>query len=107
MVNTAGRARALRSVAVSGSVYNKLYNPAFVLMQYFGYLRRNPDDAPDNSLDGYDLWLVKLKRFTLPGEDERDESVALARVRRAEMVRTFLLSAEYRRRFQGDPSRGS
>ena len=27
------------------------YNPAFVLMQYFGYLRRNVDQ------DGYDFWL--------------------------------------------------
>ena len=25
------------------------FNSAFVLMQYFGYLRRNPDDAPDNN----------------------------------------------------------
>lgn len=41
-----GRAAALGSVADSGSVYNKQYNPAFVLMQYVGYLRRNPNDAP-------------------------------------------------------------
>ena len=25
------------------------FNRAFVLMQYFGYLRRNPNDAPDGS----------------------------------------------------------
>ncbi len=105
--DTAGRARALRSVVESGSVYNKLYNPAFVLMQYFAYLRRNPDAAPDNGFDGYDFWLSKLDRFTAPGEDARDERVALSRVRRAEMVRAFLLSAEYRGRFHGDPNRGS
>jgi CSLREA domain-containing protein len=105
--DAAGRAHALRAVVESGSVYNKLYNPAFVLMQYFAYLRRNPDSAPDNNFDGYNFWLSKLNQFTRPGEDARDERVALARVRRAEMVRAFLLSAEYRGRFQGDPSRGS
>ena len=104
--NFSGRASALRSVAESASVYNKLYNPGFVLMQYFAYLRRNPDAAPDNNFDGYNYWLSKLDQFTQPGEDARDESVALARVRRAEMVRAFLLSSEYRGRFQGDPSRG-
>jgi hypothetical protein len=105
--DNAGRAASLRSVVESGSVYNRLYNPAFVLMQYFAYLRRNPDAAPDNNFDGYNFWLAKLDQFTLPGEDTRNESVALARVRRAEMVRAFLLSAEYRGRFQGDPNRGS
>jgi hypothetical protein len=49
------RADALRSVVESGSVYNKLYNPGFVLMQYFAYLRRNPDAAPDNNFDGYNF----------------------------------------------------
>jgi CSLREA domain-containing protein len=105
--DTAGRARALRSVVESGSVYNKLYNPAFVLMQYFAYLRRDPNSAPDTNYDGYNFWLAKLNSVTQPGEDARDERVALARVRRAEMIRAFLLSTEYRGRFQGDPSRGS
>lgn len=105
--DAAGRASSLRNVVESGSVYNKLYNPAFVLMQYFAYLRRNPDNPPDNNFDGYNFWLSKLNQFTRPGEDARDESVALARVRRAEMIRAFLLSSEYRGRFQGDPNRGS
>ncbi|MGB8507079.1 MAG: hypothetical protein WCD76_01625, partial [Pyrinomonadaceae bacterium] len=93
-------------VVESGSVYNKLYNPAFVLMQYFAYLRRNPDNAPDNNFNGYNFWLSKLNQFTRPGEDARDERVALARVRRAEMVRAFIISGEYRGRFQGDSNRG-
>ena len=59
-----GRARALRVVVESGSVYNKLYNPAFVLMQYFGYLRRDPDDFPDFDFDGYDFWLRNWIRST-------------------------------------------
>jgi hypothetical protein len=70
-------------------------------MQYFGYLRRNPDDEPDFNFDGYDFWLGKLDQFSLPGEDVRGESVALGRVHRAEMVRAFIESAEYRRRFFG------
>ena len=95
----AGRAAALRSVAESDSVYRRLYNPAFVLSQYFGYLRRDPADAPDFGFTGYDFWLDKMNAFSSPGEDVRDEAVALARVRRAEMVRAFVTSIEYRRRF--------
>jgi hypothetical protein len=101
--DTAGRAAALKAVADSDAVYNALYNPSFVLMEYYGYLRRNPDDAPDNNFTGYDFWLGKLNRFSLPGENVRDETVALRRVRRAEMVRAFIESIEYRQRFQGAP----
>jgi hypothetical protein len=72
-------------------------------MQYFGYLRRNPDDAPDFNFSGYDFWLSKLNQFTRAGEDVRDEAVAFGRVRRAEMVRAFIESMEYRRRFAGAP----
>ncbi|HVF44319.1 MAG TPA: CSLREA domain-containing protein [Pyrinomonadaceae bacterium] len=103
----AGQAAALRSVVESGSVFNKLYNESFVLMEYFGYLRRNPSDPPDNNLDGYQFWLDKLNSATPPGEDARDETVAIRRIRRAEMVRSFLRSTEYRGRFGGDPSRGN
>ncbi|HEX8119483.1 MAG TPA: hypothetical protein VF521_19545, partial [Pyrinomonadaceae bacterium] len=83
----------------SRSVYNRQYNAAFVVMQYYGYLRRAPNDQPDVGFAGYDFWLSKLDSFSLPGEDVRDERVALARVNRAEMVRAFILSAEYRQRF--------
>ena len=97
--DTAGRAAALRNIVESGAVFNKLYNPAFVLMQYFGYLRRNPNDAPDGNFSGYDFWLMKMDQFSLPGEDVRDAQVALARVQRAEMVKAFIISGEYRGRF--------
>ncbi len=102
--NQTGRIGALRSVIESNSVYQKQYNPAFVLMQYFGYLRRNPDDAPDNNFSGYDFWLNKLNQFSQPNEDVRDETVALKRVQRAEMVKAFLVSSEYRERFGGSPT---
>ena len=99
-----GRAAALRSVADSNSVFQKQYNPAFVLMEYYGYLRRNPDDAPDNNFAGYDFWLNKMNQFSQTGEDVRNESVALGRVKRAEMVKAFLVAGEYRQRFAGSPT---
>ena len=99
---TESRATALARVADTRSVFNALYNRALVLMQYFGYLRRNPDDPPDNNLNGYNFWLGKLNSFSLPGEDVRDPVVALARIRRAEMVEAFIDSTEHRSRF-GQP----
>jgi hypothetical protein len=99
---TGGRAAALLNVTNSGSVYNRQYNPAFVLMQYLGYLRRNPDDAPDGNFSGFDFWLSKLDSFSQLGEDMRDDSQAQARVQRAEMVKAFVSSIEYRSRF-GQP----
>jgi hypothetical protein len=90
----------------TGSVYNAQYNPAFILMQYFGYLRRNPNNAPDGDYSGYDFWLTKMNNSSLPGEDVRDPNVAVARVNRAEIVRAFIVSTEYRGRFGKDSSRG-
>ena len=40
---TRTRAQVLREIAESTEVYNKYFNQAFVVMQYFGYLRRDPD----------------------------------------------------------------
>jgi hypothetical protein len=100
------RAKGIRAVIDTGTVYNAQYNPAFVLMQYFGYLRRNPNNAPDNNFAGYDFWLNKMNQFSVAGEDVRDANVALAREKRAEMVKAFIVSGEYRGRFGGDSSRG-
>jgi hypothetical protein len=73
-----------------------------VLSQYIGYLRRNPNDPPNTDYAGFDFWLAKLNSFSRPGEDVRNEQTALARVKRAEMVRAFIISLEYRARF-GQP----
>jgi len=81
-----GRALALRSVAESSSVYNRHFNSAFVLAQYFGYLRRNPDDAPDGNFNGFQFWLDKLNQFN-------------GNFVQAEMVKAFLVSQEYQQRF--------
>jgi inhibitor of cysteine peptidase len=80
------RALALRRVAEGEALKQQESNRAFVLMQYFGYLRRGPAEAPDDDLDGYNFWLSKLEEFG--GDYER-----------AEMVKAFLSSAEYRGRF--------
>jgi len=96
---TETRATALLKAVETKSVFNALYNRAFVLTQYIGYLRRNPSDPPDNNLSGFNFWLNKLNSFSPPGEDVRDPAVALARVRRAQMVEAFIDSIEYRARF--------
>jgi len=80
------RAEVLRLVAENQKLVQVEFNRAFVLMQYFGYLRRNPNDAPDGNFVGYNFWLEKLDRFN-------GDFIA------AEMVKAFLSSIEYRRRF--------
>ncbi|MDT5261361.1 MAG: hypothetical protein QOC61_365, partial [Acidobacteriota bacterium] len=87
--NTAvGRASVLRKVAENTEVDRREKNRAFVLMQYYGYLRRNPNDAPEQSLNfaGYNFWLAKLVQFN-------------GNFVQAEMVKAFLDSTEYRQRF--------
>jgi len=84
-----GRVAALRKIAESQSLINAEFSPAFVLLQYHGYLRRNPTDLPDINDSGYQFWLNKLNSFA--GD-----------FRKAEMVKAFLSSAEYRQRF-GQP----
>jgi hypothetical protein len=83
---SAGRAAAFRRVAESRSVIAAEFNAAFVLLQYHGYLRRNPVDAPDADDSGYQFWLGKL--------NEHDGNFIAA-----EMVKSFLVSGEYRGRF--------
>ncbi|HET9789370.1 MAG TPA: Calx-beta domain-containing protein, partial [Pyrinomonadaceae bacterium] len=85
-IDTAARGRALRRVAENSALERAEFNRAFVLAQYFGYLRRNPDDAPDNNLDGYNFWLNKLNQFD-------------GNFINAEMVKAFIDSGEYRSRF--------
>jgi hypothetical protein len=62
--------------------YDKEFNSAFVLMEYFGYLHRDPDAA------GYQHWLDKLNLY--------------GNFNDAEMVKSFITSPEYRARF-GQP----
>ncbi|MET0648785.1 MAG: DUF4214 domain-containing protein [Pyrinomonadaceae bacterium] len=77
---TETRASVLRKMAAHPDFVRQEFNRAFVLMQYYGYLRRDPD------VQGYDFWLSKLNTF-------RGDFIE------AEMVKAFLDSAEYRARF--------
>lgn len=72
------RADVVRAVVESPEVEKKEYNGAFVAMQYFGYLRRDPEPA------GYEAWLRVIERNP---EDYRT------------MVQGFMESTEYRNRF--------
>ncbi len=87
-VDTAARARVVRRIAENSTFSNQELNRAFVLMQYFGYLRRNPYDPPETGLDygGYNFWLGKLNQFN-------------GNFVNAEMVKAFITSGEYRQRF--------
>ncbi|MDT4965934.1 MAG: hypothetical protein QOJ64_671 [Acidobacteriota bacterium] len=71
------RAEILRAVAESNEVYLKFYNESFVVMQYFGYLRRDPDI----------LYLEWIKTMNETGGDYRT------------MINGFMNSSEYRGRF--------
>jgi CubicO group peptidase (beta-lactamase class C family) len=84
---TRSRAQVLRGVAEDSDLISSEFNRAFVLMQYFGYLRRNPDDFKDTDYTGYDFWLTKLNQVN-------------GNFVNAEMVKAFLDSAEYNARFK-------
>jgi hypothetical protein len=72
------RAQVLLDVIEINEFKTREYNPAFVLMQYYGYLRRNPDQG------GYDFWLNVL--------DVQPNNFR-------GMVCSFLTSTEYQQRF--------
>jgi hypothetical protein len=74
------RAAVLRQVVENEGFVNAKHNEMIVMMEYFGYLRRDSDES------GYRFWLDKLNQFN--GNFEQ-----------AEMVKAFIVSGEYRDRF--------
>jgi uncharacterized protein (TIGR03118 family) len=78
--NTETRASVLRKVSEFPDLKDREFNRAFVLMEYFGYLRRHTDTA------GFTFWFTKLNSFN-------------GNFVNAEMVKAFLASSEYRLRF--------
>lgn len=84
--DTAARGRSLRRVAENSTLTSNEKNKAFVLMQYLGYLRRDPNSGQDTDYTGYDFWLQKLNNH---GGD----------FHAAQMVRSFIVSGEYLNRF--------
>jgi hypothetical protein len=77
--NSKTRAQVLLDVIEMQAFKEREYNPAFVLMQYFGYLRRDPEQG------GYDFWLNVL--------NNREPNNYRG------MVCAFITSAEYQIRF--------
>jgi hypothetical protein len=75
---TMTRGDVLRNIVESAAVGDKFFNRAFVSMQYFGYLRRDPDTI------GFQNWLDTLN--TDPSNFRH-------------MIFGFLFSTEYRQRF--------
>jgi len=80
------RAQVIRAVAENSSLDQRDFNKAFVLMQYFGYLRRNPNEGNDTDFSGYNFWLGKLNQFN-------------GNFIQAELVKAFISSSEYLNRF--------
>jgi hypothetical protein len=80
------RGQALQKVTQTSDFISREMPRTFVQMEYFGYLRRNPNDPPDNNFVGYNFWLNKLNQFN-------GDFLA------AEMVKAFFSSTEYRKRF--------
>ncbi|HEY9403931.1 MAG TPA: carboxypeptidase regulatory-like domain-containing protein [Pyrinomonadaceae bacterium] len=76
------RAQVLRAVVESNEVGAAEYNKAFVAMQYYGYLRRAPEE------DGYQAWLRVIN------QDPNNIRI---------MVNGFMNSPEYKLRF-GNPN---
>jgi hypothetical protein len=77
-----GRAAVIKQVAESQPFVDAEYNNSFVLMEYFGYLHRDPDTG------GFNFWLGKVNNFP-----PRDVSIQHA------MACSFITSAEYQLRF--------
>ncbi|HEV2830250.1 MAG TPA: DUF4214 domain-containing protein, partial [Pyrinomonadaceae bacterium] len=77
---SATRASVLRGIVDDERFAKAKFNEAFVMMEYFGYLRRDPDES------GYKFWLQKLNEFH-------------GNFVQAEMVKAFINSTEYRQRF--------
>jgi uncharacterized delta-60 repeat protein len=75
---TMNRGQVLRNIVENTAVANQFFNRAFVTMQYFGYLRRDPDTI------GFQNWLNTLNA---------DSSNF------RHMIFGFIYSTEYRQRF--------
>jgi hypothetical protein len=80
------RAQVVRQTAEDSDLVSAEKNKAFVLMQYLGYLRRDPNSGQDTDYTGYEFWLQKLNQH---GGD----------FHAAQMVRSFIVSGEYLNRF--------
>jgi hypothetical protein len=65
--DAAARGRALRRVGENSTLAQQEFNRAFVLMQYFGYLRRDANTGPDTDFSGYNFSIGLLTMVTSKG----------------------------------------
>jgi hypothetical protein len=76
---TETQASVLLKVIADDAVIQRERSTALVLLHYFGYLRRDPDDPPDGNWNGFNFWRAELEK----GADPRG------------LTNAFLLSPEY------------
>jgi hypothetical protein len=62
------RAQVLAAIVNHRDFAERERNRSLVLLHYFGYLQRNPEDAPDRNLEGFNFW---LKEVETSGEVDR------------------------------------
>ena len=55
------RAQVLSAIVNHREFAERERNRSLVLLHYFGYLQRNPDDAPDRNMDGFNFWLKEVE----------------------------------------------
>jgi hypothetical protein len=56
------RAGALLKLAADPRLEQRGRYRSLLLLHYFAFLRRSPDDPPDHDLEGFNFWLLNLER---------------------------------------------
>jgi hypothetical protein len=87
---TRTRSQVLRAIVESPEVSNKFYKAAFVTMEYFGYLRRDPEDCHNSADPAQCGYIFHNQRFQFVADPDLLENI---------IVRGFIESPEYRHRF--------
>jgi hypothetical protein len=59
---TETRATVLLKIVSNQRFVDKEYSRSIVLLHYFAYLKRNPNDPPDHNLDGFNYWVSDMDR---------------------------------------------
>jgi hypothetical protein len=78
------RAEVLLDIVNNEAFVEKENTRSLVLLHYFGYFQRNPDDPPDNDLTGFNFWIKEVEKT---GEPPR-------------LSRAFTASIEYKEKSQ-------
>lgn len=87
---TKTRAQVLRAIVESPEVDTKFYKNAFVTMEYFGYLRRDPEVCKGTANPAQCGYIFHNERFKLTADKDFLENT---------IVRGFIESPEYINRF--------